>query len=125
MKYLGIDFGLRRVGLAMSDGILASPLKVLTGRGFADLVDQIKKEAKGFDKLIIGMPEGKMAQNVKGVMKALRMQGLDVEEVDETLSSQKALEKMIEIGTPKKKRKVSDDTAAAIILQEYLDNQNR
>ena len=123
MRYLGIDFGLRRVGLAISEGLLASPYKVLTGKGFDDLLEQIKKESNGFDKLVVGMPEGKIGQTVKGLIKALRKIGLDVEEAEETLSSKKALSRMVELDIPLKKRKVSDDIAAAIILQEYLDNQ--
>lgn len=123
MKYLGVDFGLRKVGLATSEGILASPYKVLTGKGFGDLVEKIKKEIQGFDKVVIGMPEGEMGQTVKGVIKILRKEGLDIEEAQETLSSQKALSRMIDLGISKKKRKVNDAAAAAIILQDYLDKR--
>lgn len=123
MKYLGVDFGLRRVGLAVSEGIIASPYKVLESKGFSDLLEKIKKESVGFDKLVVGMPEGKMGQTVSGFITALRKAGLDVEEMQETLSSKKALEQMIKLNIPKRRRRVNDDIAAAIILQSHLDQR--
>lgn len=122
MKYLGIDFGLRRVGLATSEGNLASPWKVMTGKGLTDLVGKIEKEAHAFDKIVVGLPEGQMGKVVRRVIASLKAKGLDVVEADETLSSQTATAKMIELNIPRQKRKVNDDTAAAIILQNYLDN---
>ena len=123
MKYLGVDFGLRRVGLAISEGVLASPLKILEIKNFKDAVAKIVNLAKeqDFDKIVVGLPEGKIGQTVLGFIKALKKAGLEVVAADETLSSQKALEEMIALNIPKKKRRVNDDTAAAIILQNYLD----
>lgn len=123
MKYLGVDFGLRRVGLATSDGELAAPLKVIEGSNFSDLLDKIKKEAKGFDKVVVGLPEGKMGKIVTRVIKALKQAGCDVVAADETLSTQRASRQTIELNIPKKKRRISDDYSAALILQEYLDTR--
>lgn len=123
MRYLGIDFGLRRIGLATSEGEVAAPWKVIEGRGFSDLLQKLEKEVNSFDKVIVGMPEGKIAKTVAGFVKALRRMGLEVEEADETLSSQQAMQKMIELNIPREKRKVSDDMAAAIILQNWLDER--
>lgn len=125
MRYLGIDFGLRRTGLATSEGNLASPYKVIKVRDFNDLLEKIKKESAGFDRLVVGMPEGKMGQTVLKFTNALKKAGIDVEGVEETLSSQKALRYMVKLGIPRKKRKVNDATAAAIILQDWLDEQNK
>ena len=116
MKYLGVDFGLRRVGLAISEGELASPWKTVE-------VDKLSGEAANFDKVVIGVPEGKTGKVVLKVVKSLRRIGVDVIEADETLSSQKAITQMIELGIPKEKRKVNDAHSAAIILQNYLDEQ--
>lgn len=122
-KYLGVDFGLRRVGLALSEGELASAWQVVEGKGLKDLVNKVTMAAKQeeVDLAVVGMPEGKMGQTVKGFIRLLREGGLSVVEADETLSSQKALELMIETGISRGKRKVNDATAAAIILQGYLD----
>ncbi len=123
MKYLGIDFGLRRIGLASSEGDLASPLKTLEVKSFKNAVEQIIKviSSEGFEKVVVGLPEGKMGQNVNGFIKALSKAGIETETVDETLSSKKALEQMIESNIPQKKRRFNDSFAASIILQEYLD----
>lgn len=123
MKYLGIDFGLKRVGLATSDGQLAAPLKTIEVRNFKDAVSKIMDiiSSESYEKIIVGLPEGKMGQTVTGFVNALKRKHIDVETSDETLSSKKALEQMIETNVPREKRKVNDKLAAAIILQDYLD----
>lgn len=123
MKYLGVDFGLKRVGLATSEGELSSPYKIIEGSSFLDLMDKIKKEANGFDKVVIGLPEGRMGKLVKKAIKKLRESGIDIIETDETLSTQNAMHEMIELNIPKKKRQISDAYSAAIILQGYLDEK--
>ena len=123
MKYLGVDFGLKRVGLAVSDGEIASPLKVIEGYSFYDLLEKIKKEAKGFDQVVIGLPEGKMGKLVKKAIKQLKEDGVDIIEADETLSSQEATREMIELNIQKKKRQINDAYSASIILQNYLDEK--
>lgn len=123
MMYLGIDFGLKRMGLATSEGNIASSWQILEVNNFKDGVEKVSKIIKdeGFEKIIIGLPEGKMGQNVIGFTNSLKKQGYLVETSDETLSSKNALQKMIEEDVPQKKRRFSDATAAAIILQNYLD----
>lgn len=123
MHYLGIDFGLKRVGMATSEGLLASPYKVIEGKGVKDLAEKVIDEASGFDVVIVGMPEGKMSQNVRGFIKLLKGGGLEVEEADETLSSYQAQQILIAQGVGKKKRALNDTQAAAIILQHWLDQR--
>lgn len=123
MRYLGVDFGLKRVGLAVSEGELASPLKTIEDANFSDLLEKIKKEAEGFDQIVIGLPEGKMGKLVKKAVKKLKEAGVNVAEADETLSSQRAVREMIELNIPKKKRQINDAYSAAIILQDYLDEK--
>ncbi len=123
MKYLGIDFGLRRIGLAISEGNIASPWQVLEVKSFSDTVEKISKIIKdgSFNKVVVGMPEGKMGQNVIGFTNALKKMGILIETSDETLSSKNAMQDMIKQGVPQKKRRFNDARAAAIILQNYLD----
>lgn len=125
MKYLGVDFGLRRIGLATSDGELAAPFKVLEVKSYKETVLKLEKVVLDgeFDLVVIGLPEGKMGQTVRGFINKLRKNSIDVVGVDETLSTQKALEQMIELNIPKGKRKINDAYSAAIILQGYLDEQ--
>lgn len=123
MQYLGVDFGLKRVGLATSEGDLASPFKTIEVRGFKDAVEKVIELSQKMDfrKIVVGLPEGKMGQTVLGFINALKKRGLDVSAADETLSTQAAISKMIDLNIPLKKRRVSDDIAAAIILQNWLD----
>jgi len=125
MKYLGIDFGLRRIGLATSEGNLAAPLKIIEVKGFKDAVERVIQEAVegGFDKIVVGLSEGKMGETISGFVSALKKRGLDVETIDETLSTYQAISQMIELNIPKAKRQRSDDTAAALILQNWLDSR--
>lgn len=124
MRYLGIDFGLRRIGLATSEyGQLASPWKIIEVTGFKDATNKLElilcKE--NFDKIIVGLPEGKIGKTVLGFIGALQKRGFNVESSDETLSSKNALSQMIKLEIPKNKRRFSDAYSAAIILQNYLD----
>lgn len=124
MRYLGVDFGLRRVGLATSEGELASPLDTIEVKSLLDAIEKIQKFAKKgeFTKIVVGLPEGKIGQTVHGFVKALRRKGFDVDTADEVLSSQEAIQKMIELNIPKKQRRLNDAQAAAIMLQNYLDS---
>lgn len=123
MKYLGIDFGLKRIGLALSEGELATPWQILEVKNFSDALKKTGEIIKKgeFNKVIVGLPEGKMAKNVIGFINALKKEGFEVEAADETLSSQKALETMIKQGIPRKKRRAEDAYSAAEILQQFLD----
>ncbi len=124
MRYLGIDYGLKRIGFATSAGELAAPYKVISVSSFKDALQKVIEVSKKekFDKIIIGLPEGKISRIVLKLVTELKKSGLNIQTYDETLSSQKAMEKMIETGIPQKKRRILDDTAAALILQDYLDS---
>lgn len=126
MYYLGIDFGLKTIGLAISTGEIASPWKILNTNGLKNSLSQIDKLVKkdGFDKIIVGLPEGKMGENALKFVSALRKSGISVETADETLTSKNATKQMIEMNIPQKKRRKQDAVAASIILQSYLDQKN-
>lgn len=125
MRYLSIDFGLKRLGLATSEGILAAPLKTIEVKGFRDAVKKVAGliEEEDFTRIVVGLPEGKMGQNVLGFVKSLRKRGIEVETFDETLSSKKAKYIMIELGVPIKRRCHEDAYSAAQILQDFLDSR--
>lgn len=124
MKYLGIDFGLKKIGLAMSAGELASPWQIIDVRNFTDAVEKISRIIVDgdYNKVVVGLPEGKTGKNVAGFVNALGKRGFKVDIADETLSSQKALETMIETGIRRRKRHHEDAYSAAEILQNYLDS---
>lgn len=125
MKYLGIDWGLKRVGLAISEGNIASPLTSLFITSLDDGVDKvigvIKKEQ--IEEAVIGKPEGEMGKAVYRAVQAFLKKGVNLIEVDETLSTHDAKSFMLQSGFSKKARKEDNAVAAAIILQNYLDEK--
>lgn len=127
MHYLGIDFGLRRIGLATSAGDLAAPYKIIEVKNFKDALEKIMAIIKTdkIDKIVVGLPEGKLGKIVMGFITALKKTGLDVESADETLSTQNAIQQMIDLGLPRDKRSLADAYSAAIILQQYLETRTK
>lgn len=125
MKYLGIDWGLKRVGLAVSEGDLATPLKTLTIHGLEDGVEKIMQmvNQEGADLLVIGFPEGEMGRLVEKLAIALQKRGINFKLVDETLSTQGAKKVMLEMGVGKKERQQDNAVSAAIILQRFIDEK--
>lgn len=125
MKYLGLDWGLKRIGLAISEGEFASPFKIVEIKNLKDgvrkIAELVKKE--NMDAVIIGQPEGGMGRVVQKVIKQLSNLGMKVVAADETLSTQEAKRVMIEIGISKKDRKEDNALSAAIILQRWLDEK--
>ncbi len=129
MRYLGIDYGLKKIGLALSEGQIASPLKVIEISGLADAVNKIlsviQKEEIG--RVIIGVAEsGESRSAVKKFIAKLKTdlgeKQVSVIEVDETLSSSSAKDMMIDLGMSEKSRKKEDAYSAVIILQNFLDS---
>lgn len=128
MKYLGIDYGKKKVGLAISDGKLAEPMKVIRYVNIESLAKQIKQiiEKEKIEKVIVGVSEGEMAKEILQFLYAIRYTLLPVpcEIYDETLSTQEAISLSIQGGIKRKKRKSMEDAyAATIMLQNYLDNK--
>ncbi len=136
MKYLGIDFGTKQIGLAVSDemGIIAGKYGTIKREGIKTDVKKLQGvvEQEGIQKIVIGYPvnmdgsPGKTVKQVDDFVAALReVIELPIETWDERLSSVSA-EKLLIQGDVRrrKRRKVIDQVAAVIILQNYLDYQN-
>lgn len=124
MKYLGIDWGLKRVGLAVSEGELASPWQSLAVKNLEDGITQIKKivTSAGFDLIVIGRPEGEMGKLVDKAVVLMKKSSLKVLVVDETLSTREAKETMLEMGYGRKARRDDNAVSASIILQRFLED---
>ncbi len=121
MKYLGIDYGKRKIGLAVSDGNLAEPLKVIRYKDIKLLVQKLKQIIKleKIEKIVVGVSENQIAEESKKFANMLK-----AETYDETLSSHDAIEMSIQSGMSRKKRKEKEDAfAASIMLQNYLDSR--
>ena len=134
-RILGIDYGDRRIGLALSDPlrIIAKPLKVIdrkTTPDYNSAIIEIIAEKKVIE-IVVGLPvtmRGEHSQQTKAVQKFIdelsAVCNIPVSKIDERLSSIAAAKALQEQGvkTGHEKGRV-DETAAAIILQEYLDSQ--
>ncbi len=124
-KYLGIDYGKKKTGVAISEGYLAEPYKILKTSSQNELVIKIKAiiKNKNVDKVVIGIPQGQLVSEIKDFAKKIKKNSsVDVFFEDETLTSKDAVKKMIEAGKPLKKRRKQEDLfAACLILQSYLD----
>lgn len=128
MKILGIDYGRSKVGLAVADGPLAEPIKVVRYKDVDSLVSEIKNliEKEEIEKVVVGVSEGQMGEESRKFASAISNQQptLDVTTFDETLTSQDAQSLSIQAGINRKKRHQMEDAyAATIMLQNYLDNQ--
>ncbi len=124
MVYLGVDYGKRKIGLAISEGLVATPLKVLEVSSLDDAINKIKSvvKAEHAQELIVGVPESGEALKITKSFVSRICKVVKVVEFEETLSSRDALEKMIKLGKGKKARSLEDAYSATLILQNYLDS---
>jgi putative Holliday junction resolvase len=121
MNYLGIDYGQKKVGLALGTQTLAEPYRVIRYQDKESLITTLKKIIKdeGIEKVIVGVSENKMAKESKEFAKII---GAGI--FDETLTTHDAIKLSIQGGVKRKRRKEMEDAyAATIMLQNYLDKQ--
>ena len=134
MRVLAVDLGSRRIGVAVSDpgGILASPYTTVERsaavaddhRRLALLVDET-----GAERVIVGLPlsldgsHGPAARGVEAEVEALRdVLPVPVELLDERFTTVSAHQSLAAGGKrAKQRRDIVDQTAAAILLQTWLD----
>lgn len=135
MRILGIDYGEVRIGLALTDplGIFSYPL--VTIMNDRNSLPEIKKIITEYnvEKIVLGYPlkengtESNISRKVLQFKELLQKEfNLSVILVDERYSSEIAKQRILESVTSKKKRqdkKLIDKNAAAIILQDYLEQK--
>ena len=137
MRVLGIDYGRRRIGLALSDeeGILASPFPTYVRgrsevRDIAALTSLIDKH--GVTAVVVGLPlnmdgsRGEMAREVEEFADRIRQEtALPVHLFDERFTSSEAERVLLEANLPRRRRKeLRDSLSAVLILQGHLDRLN-
>ena len=125
MKLLGVDYGERKVGLALAISALAEPLTVIHYSEESELISKIKRivDEEGIEKIVIGVSEGNSEESARqfGTHLASYLQ-IAIEYEDETLSTEDVQRMTLEAGIKREKRhKFEDAYAATIILQNYLD----
>lgn len=123
MKYFAIDYGTKRVGVAVSRAWLAEPLAVFPRDIAVEKIAAYIDEERP-DVVLIGIADGPMADEARLFAQELQKKrpGLKIIEADETLSSVETHTKLATSGMPRSKRQGNiDHYAAAAFLQDYLD----
>jgi putative Holliday junction resolvase len=140
LVYIGLDVGTKTVGVAVSDrkGSYALPVETIVRkeenklrRTYARIEELVRENGAG--AIVVGLPrnmdgsEGERALACrKFAQDVARRTGLPVEMYDERLTTVEAEESLIHGGVKRENRKaVIDQLAASIILQDYLDENNR
>ena len=134
MKILGIDYGLARIGLAISDQseTIAGPVGTVSEDYLPKQLEKVCTIARAqkAEKLIVGLPknmdgsEGNLGTQIRAFAQQLaQMLELPYEFIDERLTTVSAHQYLntANVRGSKKRRNVVDTVAAVIILQNYLD----
>ena len=134
-RLLALDYGTRRVGIAVTDELqlIASGLCTIRTHDCMDfLIEYLSKES--VSTIVMGMPKNLRNQNtdatpyVKGFAKQIRKQfpEMKVELIDERFTSKIAFQSMLDSGLKKKARQdkaLIDEVSATLILQSYMEQQ--
>ena len=137
MRILALDHGTRRIGVAVSDELkmIAQPLEFIPSEPFAEFLKRLKVilSAKEVELILVGMPRnmngsyGPAALKVQEFVAVLKdAVTIPIQTLDERLTSVQAHRFLTEaeVGGRQRKAKV-DKSAAAILLQSYLDGMLR
>lgn len=134
-RVLAIDYGTKRVGLAVTDPlkIIASPLDTIHAKDAADFVKNYCEKEK-VEAIVVGEPK-KMNNEASDVEKHIIafinrlnkiLPSINIVRIDERFTSKMAFQAMIDGGLKKKDRQnkgTIDKVSATLILQTYLDQQ--
>lgn len=131
-RILGIDFGSKRIGLAVSDPLGLTAQGIGVAHDLKELHAVIIKYPD-LAEIVIGLPKkmdgslGPQAEKVLALADELKAAtGLKVSTWDERLTTAEAEKMLISAGVSRAKRKqVIDQSAAVVILQSYMDRQAR
>jgi putative Holliday junction resolvase len=134
-RILAIDYGRKRIGLAISDelGLIAKPLATLSRTNRSTDLRRLRDicRAQGVVRIIVGHPlhmrggASPMADEAARFAARLKKElGIEVELQDERLTSWEAERTMAETRSPSRRRRGPlDDVAAAVLLRDYLEHQ--
>jgi putative holliday junction resolvase len=134
MRILAIDHGSKRMGIAISDELkmIAQPLEYIPSEPFAAFLDRLREiiHEKEVEMILVGMPRnmdgsyGPAALKVEAFVAVLKDAiVVPIKVWDERLTSAQANRFLLQADVRRSKRKEKvDKTAAAILLQSYLDS---
>jgi putative Holliday junction resolvase len=136
MRVLGIDYGDRRIGLAVSDpgAVIARGLPTLKNEGETEVLAALRRlvEEQDIAEIVVGLPRnmddslGPQAHKAMRFAEGLKVLGRKVHLVDERLTTAQARRAMTDAGLARGQRhRRMDRVAAQIILQIFLDSSRR
>ena len=135
MRIMGIDFGTKRVGIAVSDELLliAHGMTSLNRKDLKSDMEEIARlaQANGVEEIIVGLPlnmDGTYSAKTKEAIEFMdqlsKVVTVPVKTWDERLTSRQAERVLLEADMSRAKRKkLTDKLAAQIILQSYIDSK--
>lgn len=135
-RIIGIDFGTKRIGVAVSDPLrmFAQPMGTFDMAGLFNVLSRVRDE-EGIEMIVAGYPlsdtgaENRMTGVIDRFVAELReaFPDIPVETFDEHRSSRSAMKLLAASGSSRKKRNEKgrlDTAAACLILQGYLDSRH-
>ena len=137
MRVLGVDYGQKRIGLALSDesGTIAQPLDYIDGGAIATVSRELAQLCvdRKVGKIVVGVPlrlDGKPSEQTERTLAFIaelrRATTIPVAPWDERLTSVQAERALLEGNVRRSERKLKiDKLAAQIMLQSYLDATNQ
>ncbi|MBN1634927.1 MAG: Holliday junction resolvase RuvX [Deltaproteobacteria bacterium] len=132
---MGIDYGTKRIGIAISDPkcTMALPLETIQVTSDNSHMQRIKEVAQAYSitHIVVGLPynmDGSLGESARNVMQWTeqlnKLLELPVEFWDERLSTSEAHDLLLDIDVNgRKRKKLVDKIAASIILKEYIDTR--
>jgi putative pre-16S rRNA nuclease len=134
MRILALDYGTKRVGVALSDELqmIAQPLEFIPAEPFEAFLERLNQllDENEVELILVGMPRnmngtyGPAAEKTQEFVENLKCEvSVPIKTWDERLTSAQANRLLIAGGVRRQQRKQKvDKTAAAILLQSYLDS---
>ncbi len=133
-RIMALDWGKKRIGVALSDptGTLASPFTTLEAYPRDRLMERLREIVRdeSVEAIIVGLPVsldghlGESAIKAQAFAEEVTVLGIPVETYDERFTSSEATQRLQKQNRkPSRKKGLVDRAAAAIFLQDYLDEQ--
>ena len=136
-KYLGIDFGIKKSGVSISDSnkLISFPLETIETKNLLDYIKQISND-ENIEIVVIGKPLKlnneihDLEEMVVKFIKSLKNNhpNIQVERIDERFTSKISKQIIIQSGLGKKNRRdksIIDKISASLILESYLIQKNK
>ncbi len=130
-RVVGIDYGTKRVGVALSDEsrMIASPYRVIEAAAAIEMIEQIVA-GEDIELVVVGLPIGLAGNETSSTIGAREFAQelserltVTVELADERFTTKVAEDVLIEAGmTRERRRQIRDKMAATVMLQSYLDS---